>query len=1220
MVIHAETRKRDLVDKLYNLGLSISYDRVMNISTAMGNSICEMFKDDDVVCPAKLRCDVFTTAAVDNIDHNPSSTSAKGSLHGTAISLFQHPSQDNYGTVRAMTSIIENVKRDTIKPLPERYSVVPPVVLPKEPTAIPSVDSLLFSECGFFSGAQQLEYRWLNHVRQEIEDDDTDNKNVTWSAFHANLSQTHAVELPPLDISSVESKQKAFVKQVIALTATIEEMGNPFLEESEDLLVLDTRDIVDPKVANTVRNIEQIGNDKYHEYLYVSCQVRDSDLDEFFRHENQAYPPSLSQFGQLRLGSKSDLLVPLEKMCVIVTEIPDVDAIILDGAVIVNILKPRFCKTFEDYSKQVFLPHINNYLKSCSRIDVIWDEYRQDSLKASTRGKRGKGIRRRVQADSTIPGNWESFLRIDDNKTELFAYLAEQLLTLTPSVQTTVVSTKGSEVICNKPDKNKGNLSPCNHEEADTLTEDFKLLSDKPNEDCVNEAVLNIERFVVLMYDRTSECLGVDAARKDLFTRKGRSIENIPPSSAALHQHIKRAAYQAGFCWGQALVKLQESPSPSIWGWKRNKEGLWEPFWTSLQQALTAQGRPVLPRSRSCETFHDLTPTGEISIRVNQDQWPSQENTDRYEKDGIHHTDKRPLSGGLSPSTKVAIDQAKNKEVSNRATVVHLEPNATWPVKQNLGEESSTLYNHAARSRYGFWSQKAEGSTIAEGTAIAEGYAGAEVTAEAKGSAEGDSGNTRRGATSCESRWDSGDLPRTLDRGVLHNMGATYQALPLTSRGRFRVGVNRTDHEHRTDEMTSNLNYSGISNKPIFDHDYDINLQNTNCYKKKPVLYDGETNWEDYLVQFELIAAINKWSDLEKALELATSLRGSAQSILTNLRPEMRTNFVQLTAALASRFQPENQAEMYRAQMKSKIRGRTEQIPVLGQDIKRLVRLAYPSAPMEVRDYLARDCFIDSLNDADMEWAIFQAKAKNIDNAIQVALEYEAFQNNRRQCDVGSLSRVSKKFTPDSSPKVPGSKRFDINVRAVWGSMITGNGPYNLNEFLATLNSPGLSHPSFTAIETEIGQWWHSTLEKDMLSAAERKHGVRYIRVVGDGDSSVFAKIRGGTRLGKIGQKEECANYVSKCYRSNLEKLVTDNPCTKRQIKFLGQSIRHEWIIDETSHKKEWYKGTVASMLSGTDGRLNAIYEVLYEGEDEPFEIDHLIQDYQSGSVQFIDV
>ncbi|CAC5360151.1 unnamed protein product [Mytilus coruscus] len=351
---------------------------------------------------------------------------------------------------------------------------------------------------------------------------------------------------------------------------------------------------------------------------------------------------------------------------------------------------------------------------------------------------------------------------------------------------------------------------------------------------------------------------------------------------------------------------------------------------------LTAQGRPVLPRSRSCEIFHDLTPTGEIGIRVNQDQWPSQEKTNRYEQDGIHHADNRPLSGDLSPPRKVAIDQAKNPEVSNRATVVHLKKkNAARTVKQNFGEESRTLSDHAARgSRYGFWSQKA------------------------RNTAEVDSGSTRRVATSCESdarrgRWDSGDLPRTLDRGS---------------------GVN--GHEHRTDEMTSNLNYAGISNEPNFERDYDINLRNTKYYKKKPALYDGESNWEDYLVQFELIAAINKWSDIEKALELATSLNGTAQSILTDLKPEMRTNFIQLTAALASRFQPENQAEMYRAQMKSKIRGRTEQIPVLGQDIKCLVRLEYPSAPIEIKEKLACECFIDYLNDADMEWAIFPGKSE----------------------------------------------------------------------------------------------------------------------------------------------------------------------------------------------------------------------------------------------------
>ena len=65
------------------------------------------------------------------------------------------------------------------------------------------------------------------------------------------------------------------------------------------------------------------------------------------------------------------------------------------------------------------------------------------------------------------------------------------------------------------------------------VTNEFNLLSDKPSEDCVKESVENIERFVVLLYYRSSERLRVDAARKDLFTRKGRSIDNIALSSSA---------------------------------------------------------------------------------------------------------------------------------------------------------------------------------------------------------------------------------------------------------------------------------------------------------------------------------------------------------------------------------------------------------------------------------------------------------------------------------------------------------------------------------------------------------------------------------------------------------------------------------------------------------------------------------------------------------------
>ena len=60
---------------------------------------------------------------------------------------------------------------------------------------------------------------------------------------------------------------------------------------------------------------------------------------------------------------------------------------------------------------------------------------------------------------------------------------------------------------------------------------------------------------MVLMYDdRTSELQGVDAARRYLFSKKSREIENIPPTAAALLEHTKRTAFQAGHIWDQFLV------------------------------------------------------------------------------------------------------------------------------------------------------------------------------------------------------------------------------------------------------------------------------------------------------------------------------------------------------------------------------------------------------------------------------------------------------------------------------------------------------------------------------------------------------------------------------------------------------------------------------------------------------------------------------------------
>ncbi|CAG2257299.1 unnamed protein product [Mytilus edulis] len=106
---------------------------------------------------------------------------------------------------------------------------------------------------------------------------------------------------------------------------------------------------------------------------------------------------------------------------------PVVSSVILDGSAVVNMLKPVNIKSFNEYALKVFIPYIQNIGKDVQRIDIVFDTYIDNSLKASTRGKRGKGIRRRVQDETNVPGNWQEFLRLDENKIELFHFLADKI-------------------------------------------------------------------------------------------------------------------------------------------------------------------------------------------------------------------------------------------------------------------------------------------------------------------------------------------------------------------------------------------------------------------------------------------------------------------------------------------------------------------------------------------------------------------------------------------------------------------------------------------------------------------------------------------------------------------------------------------------------------------------------------------------------------------------
>ena len=92
-------------------------------------------------------------------------------------------------------------------------------------------------------------------------------------------------------------------------------------------------------------------------------------------------------------GSKSDLLHCLEKFNKeAATDNMTMDCIILDGAAIVNMIKPTGVTTFQEYAAQNFTSYIEKQLQRSERVDIVWDVYVENSLKSSAQHKPGNNI------------------------------------------------------------------------------------------------------------------------------------------------------------------------------------------------------------------------------------------------------------------------------------------------------------------------------------------------------------------------------------------------------------------------------------------------------------------------------------------------------------------------------------------------------------------------------------------------------------------------------------------------------------------------------------------------------------------------------------------------------------------------------------------------------------------------------------------------------------
>ena len=150
---------------------------------------------------------------------------------------------------------------------------------------------------------------------------------------------------------------------------------------------------------------------------------------------------------------------------------------------------------------------------------------------------------------------------------------------------------------------------------------------------------------------------------------------------------------------------------------------------------------------------------------------------------------------------------------------------------------------------------------------------------------------------------------------------------------------------------------------------------------------------------------------------LVLSLRGQAQFVLGDLPTDRGQHYQTLVRSSQERFSPPNQTDLYRVQLKDRRQRPLETLSELGQGMRQLTYLAYPTAPVEVRQTLAKDQFMDAQIDSDKRNRIKQSRTAYLNTAHSLAEELKAYNRvEKRDKDFsGHLYTVTSEEQPSIS-------------------------------------------------------------------------------------------------------------------------------------------------------------------------------------------------------------
>ena len=195
-------------------------------------------------------------------------------------------------------------------------------------------------------------------------------------------------------------------------------------------------------------------------------------------------------------------------------------------------------------------------------------------------------------------------------------------------------------------------------------------------------------------------------------------------------------------------------------------------------------------------------------------------------------------------------------------------------------------------------------------------------------------------------------------------------------------------------------------------------------------LYDGTTSWSDFLAHFERIAHYNGWEDEEKALWLGNSLRGDAMCAVNELDLSLQRHYPSVVECLERRCGTKGKTEVFQQILENRKRKPGEPLMALANEVRRLVRMAYPTTDQSLAETLAKNYFLKALTNTKIQRKIQANSFSTFDDVVMFAIKLETIYPDSEISPDTSTKKVRRQGFEPSQKSQSTSEQIEQAVRS----------------------------------------------------------------------------------------------------------------------------------------------------------------------------------------------